>query len=74
MMPVEEITFEKALDRLEGLIAELEKGELSLEDSLKKFKEGTDLTRHCRKLLVEAEYRVEKILQDGETGDFELPD
>lgn len=71
-MPADKMTFEEALERLEKLIGSLEKGDLSLEQSLEKFKEGMELTRHCRKLLAEAEYRIEMILQDGEASEFKL--
>lgn len=63
------MTFEEALKELEQLISTLEKGELGLEESLNKYQEGMELTRHCRKLLADAEYRVEMIMQNGETGE-----
>ncbi|MEW5922045.1 MAG: exodeoxyribonuclease VII small subunit [Bacillota bacterium] len=73
-MPAKKLTFEEALERLEKIIADLEKGGLSLEESLDKFREGMELTRHCRKLLADAEYRIEMILQDGETSEFKQQD
>ncbi len=71
-MTGEKLTFEVGLEKLEKLIAGLEQGDLTLEESLQKFKEGMELTRQCRKLLTDAEYRVEMILQDGETGEVKL--
>lgn len=71
-MQDEKLSFEEALDQLEKLIAGLEKGELSLEESLSLYREGMELTRHCRKLLAEAEYRVEILLQDGEKGEYQV--
>lgn len=71
-MPAKKMTFEEALERLEKLITGLEKGDLSLEESLERFREGMELTRHCRKLLSEAEYRIEMILQDGQTSEFKM--
>jgi exodeoxyribonuclease VII small subunit len=68
------LTFEEGLEKLEQLIAGLEKGDLTLEESLLKFREGMELTRHCRKLLIDAEYRVEMILKNGETGEVKLQD
>ena len=73
-MKGEKLTFEEGLEKLEKLIAGLEKGDLALDDSLHKFREGMELTRHCRKLLTDAEYRVEMILQDGETSEVKLQD
>ncbi len=71
-MSKKRITFEKALERLEKLTVELERGDLSLEESLERFKEGIELTRYCRKLLSEAEYRLEMVLQDGQVTEFNI--
>jgi exodeoxyribonuclease VII small subunit len=56
--------FEKALDRLEKIVGKLEQGELSLEDALKLFEEGTQITRFCRTKLDEAERKVEILLKN----------
>lgn len=69
-MQDEKLSFEEALERLEKLIAGMEKGDLSLEESLRLFREGMELASHCRKLLADAEYRVEILLQDGEKGEY----
>lgn len=53
--------FESALEELEGLVAQLEKGELSLDDSLKQFKRGVELTRSCQKILEGAQQTVEQL-------------
>lgn len=57
--------FEKALGRLEEIVAELEKGELSLEDSVARFEEGVSLSRFCGDKLDEAERKVEMLVRDG---------
>ena len=59
--------FEKSLAELEGLVETLEKGELSLEETLKQFERGMSLTKHCQEALKSAEQRVEILLGDGET-------
>ena len=56
-------TFESALSRLEQITEELEQGDLSLEDSLKKFDEGIQLTEFCNAKLTEARARVEILLE-----------
>jgi exodeoxyribonuclease VII small subunit len=56
--------FEAALSRLEEIVAELESGELSLEQSLKLFEEGVKLARICNARLEEAERKVEILLKD----------
>ena len=52
------IDFEKSLKQLETLVDELEKGDLSLEDSLKNFEQGVKLTRECRQALQTAEQKI----------------
>jgi len=56
--------FEQALERLEEIVGELEKGDLPLEQSLKLFEEGIKLSRICTKRLEEAERRVDVLLKD----------
>lgn len=61
------LNFEESLQSLEKLVNELEKGDLSLEDSLKSFEEGIALTRHCQAALQEAEQKVQLLTeQNGE--------
>lgn len=54
-------SFEQNMQRLEQIVRAMERGEVSLEESLKLFSEGTDLVRACGKLLDEAEMQVKKI-------------
>lgn len=56
--------FETALARLEEIVTDLEKGELSLEQSLKLFEEGVKLARLCNARLEEAEGKVEILIKD----------
>ena len=63
----ESYDFEQALATLESLVERMEKGELSLEESLHCFEEGVQLTRECQRMLKAAELRVEKLAQT-ETG------
>ncbi|MEJ2646022.1 MAG: exodeoxyribonuclease VII small subunit [Gammaproteobacteria bacterium] len=59
--------FENALKELEGLVEQMEKGDLSLEESLRHFERGIQLTRTCQQALQEAEQKVEILLsQDGQ--------
>lgn len=59
-----ELDFETALKELEALVAKLEQGELSLEDSLRSFERGIALTRSCQQALRGAEQKVETLVQD----------
>lgn len=55
-------SFEQNMTRLEQIVRSLERGEASLEDSLKLFQEGTELVRSCGQLLDQAELEVKKVL------------
>jgi exodeoxyribonuclease VII small subunit len=69
------MTFEKALAELEQIVAKLEKGGISLNDSLALFEKGVKLTRFLRGELDKAERKVEILLKDEKGGmkaeDFE---
>ena len=57
-MSDEPMTFEDAMSRLERIVADLESGSFSLEESLKKFEEGIQLGTTCRAFLDRADVRV----------------
>ena len=54
--------FETNMQRLEQIVRAMERGDVSLEESLKLFQEGTELVRSCGKLLDEAELQVKKVM------------
>ncbi|MFQ6021263.1 MAG: exodeoxyribonuclease VII small subunit [Acidiferrobacterales bacterium] len=58
--------FEAALAELEKLVEKMESGEQSLEDALKSFQRGIELTRTCQQALKHAEQRVEKLVQKND--------
>ena len=58
--------FETAMKRLEDIVRELEAGELSLEDSLKRFEEGIKLSRLCSNKLDAIEKKVSILVRDEE--------
>jgi len=60
--------FESSLDELEKLVARMEHGELSLDDSLKSFERGISLYRNCQNALEQAQLRV-KLLYDPASPD-----
>jgi exodeoxyribonuclease VII small subunit len=67
------INFENALEQLEELVSAMEKGELSLEESLQAFEKGIKLTRECQTALRSAEQKVQVLINaDGTTEDFEI--
>jgi len=58
--------FERALKELEELVGRMERGDLSLEESLKSFERGIELTRACQQALKEAEQKVEILISKGD--------
>ena len=63
--------FEVSLEKLEALVARLEGGELSLEDSLTSFEEGIRLTRECQQALRTAEQKIALLTENGEAVPFD---
>jgi exodeoxyribonuclease VII small subunit len=60
--------FEEAMARLEQIVHALEAGNLSLDDSLRAFEEGTALLRQCARRLEETERRIEVLMEDESGG------
>ena len=74
-MPLEAgLSFDEALARLEALVEEMERGEMTLEAAMLKHAEGTRLSRFCLQQLQAAEDAVNKVLResDGELTEMEL--
>lgn len=69
-----EWTFEKAMTRLEQIVAALEGGKCSLDESLALFEEGTKLTAYCSKQLKEAEQKIVKLTDLEQGGGVEMND
>lgn len=72
----ESLNFEVSLAELSQLVEQLEAGDLSLEDSLRQFERGVELTKNCQQALASAEKKVQILLgsnneSDGELTDFE---
>lgn len=66
-------SFEAAMADLEQLVAEMESGKLSLEDSLAAYKRGAELMSYCRTRLEDAQQQV-KVLEEGVLKDFNAGD
>ncbi len=61
----EAFDFEKSLEELNRIVAQMEQGELSLEKSLEHFEQGIGLIRQCQKALQEAEQKVQILTQEN---------
>ena len=70
----QQLSFGKALERLEEIAQRLEAGDLELEAALAAFEDGVGLARRCAEQLREAERRIEVLTQEGEERVFEAPE
>ncbi|KCZ89504.1 exodeoxyribonuclease VII small subunit [Hyphomonas johnsonii] len=61
--PVDKMSFEEALGELEGIVKQLEAGEVELEKSIAIYERGAALKAHCESRLKSAELKVEQIVQ-----------
>ena len=68
-MPEESLTFEKALEELEAIVARMEDGKLPLEESLAAYQRGAELIKFCESKLTDAQARL-AILEGGELRDL----
>jgi exodeoxyribonuclease VII small subunit len=66
-----EIDFEAALAELEALVAQMEEGDLPLEDALRQFERGVTLTQQCQQALKQAEQKVEILMEKAGTLEAE---
>ncbi len=72
-MAAKPMTFEKALEKLEEIVSEIEGGDLPLEKALKRFEEGVNLSRICTKKLDETEKKIHLLLENKEGDLTESP-
>jgi len=64
-----EISFEKALEKLEKIVGELETGNVTLEEALSRYEEGIKLSRLCQEKLSQAEKKIE-VLSKSAKGEL----
>lgn len=67
------LSFEKALERLESIVDEMESGQLSLDNALKKFEEGVKLSQLCTQKLNETEKRITLLMEQSDGTVTEKP-
>jgi len=66
-------TFEQSMKQLEQIVQELESGDLPLEKAIKKFEEGTQLSKYCSQKLDETEKKITLLVQNSEGNVTEDP-
>jgi exodeoxyribonuclease VII small subunit len=69
--PIENLSYEKAFDELEKIVAALESEKLPLEESMKLFERGQALATTCSNLLEKAELKVQTLTKSGELEENE---
>lgn len=62
--PVEDLTFEQALDQLDQLVRRMEAGDLGLDESIAAYRRGAELARFCQRRLADAERQIQKLDED----------
>ena len=63
--PAAELNFEKAMDRLEAIVEQMESGKLPLEDLIVRYEEGMNLVKVCQERLTSAEQKIEIIARNS---------
>ena len=72
-MAEKELSFEESMQRLDEIVKGLEKGDVTLNDSMAMFEEGTALIRRCTELLDSAEQQVVRLKKGPDGAPEELP-
>lgn len=68
------VNFEKALEEFERLVERMEEGDLSLEESLKTYERGIELSRICQRALDQAEQRIQVLTDPERDPEAAAPD
>jgi exodeoxyribonuclease VII small subunit len=67
------LSFEKAMEQLEQIVQEMESGELTLENALRKFEEGIKLSRYCTRKLEDTEKKITLLMEQADGSISEAP-
>ncbi|MGE0481584.1 MAG: exodeoxyribonuclease VII small subunit [Phycisphaerae bacterium] len=71
------LKFEDAMQRLDAIVEAMEAGEIGIEESIARYEEAMELAAHCRRVLDEAELRIQRIQLEStgqlKVGPFETP-
>jgi exodeoxyribonuclease VII small subunit len=60
---ISKLSFEQAIEKLTDIASKIEEGQISLEQSLTQYEQGTELIKHCRAILQKAEKKIEQITE-----------
>lgn len=73
ILDLENLDFETALEKLQKIVEELEKGGLSLDQTLKEFNQGMQLLKFCNQKLDKAEKKIELMIKENDEFKKEVP-
>ena len=62
------LSYEESIKELETIVKELENGELTLDESIKKFEKGMELSKHCSELLEGAEKKITLLIENEDNS------
>ena len=68
---IDSLSFEQAIENLTEIVDKIETGQVPLQESLQQYERGMETIKHCRKILLDAEKRIEEIAENEEAGDEE---
>ena len=68
---IDSLSFEQAIENLTEIVDKIETGQVPLQESLQQYERGMETIKHCRKILLDAEKRIEEIAENEEEGDEE---
>ncbi len=68
-----ELSYEAAIEELERIVSQMERGSLTLDQSLEAFRRGTALAQHCRARLDEVEQSIRQLVETEDGSRLELP-
>ncbi|MEN8127841.1 MAG: exodeoxyribonuclease VII small subunit [Planctomycetota bacterium] len=66
---IESLSFEQAIENLTGIVEKIETGQVPLAESLQQYEKGMAMIKHCRKILLDAEKRIEQIAEKDAEDD-----
>lgn len=67
--PTEALSFEQAIETLGSIVQKIETGQVPLQESLLQYEQGMNLIQHCRKILLDAEKRIELIHENQQSAE-----
>ena len=71
---IDSLSFEQAIENLTEIVDKIEDGQVPLQESLQQYEKGMEMIKHCRKILLDAEKRIEEIAENESEEDLDEPD